>query len=275
MSELFQTFLEYAGESVVSKGFWQILMALGIALLVVVLSEFRRLGLTKEISVTLLRGFIQILAAGAIIGVLLSAPFPAGVPVLLGMVLAAAWISKGRGEGIPGIFGVCVVSIGVGAGLVIAMGLFAGAIESEMRDLIVIGSMVIANAMKMNSLALERFSSDVTENYRKIETALSVGASPTRAIREYVSCGVYAALIPILDSIKSLGIVAIPGLMAGMIISGANPIYAAQYQFVIMLMLFAAGGLTTMASTILISHRVFTEAKQLDRVVLAEMDRGE
>jgi putative ABC transport system permease protein len=63
--------------------------------------------------------------------------------------------------------------------------------------------------------------------------------------------------------------------MVGMIISGANPIYAAQYQFVIMLMLFAAGGLTTMASTILISHRVFTEAKQVDRVVLAEMDRGE
>nr|WP_252490945.1 ABC transporter permease [Natronococcus sp. CG52] len=70
------------------------------------------------------------------------------------------------------------------------------------------------------------------------------------------------------DSIKSPGIVQIPGLMAGMIIAGANPIYAAQYQFVIMLMIFAAGGLTVVVNTILISRRVFTGAKRLDDGVL-------
>ncbi|WP_310732531.1 MULTISPECIES: ABC transporter permease [Halostella] len=71
-----------------------------------------------------------------------------------------------------------------------------------------------------------------------------------------------------LDRIKSLGIVTIPGL----IIAGENPVYAAQYQFAIMLLLFAAGGLTSAASMLLVRRRVFTDAKQLDDAVLDAID---
>ena len=95
-----------------------------------------------------------------------------------------------------------------------------------------------------------------------------MGGTPDQAINQYVSTSVYASIIPILDSIKSLGIVQIPGLMAGMIIAGANPIYAAQYQFVIMLMIFAAAGLTVVVHTGLIGRRVFTDAHQLDERVI-------
>jgi putative ABC transport system permease protein len=72
-----------------------------------------------------------------------------------------------------------------------------------------------------------------------------------------------ASLIPAIDSLRSLGIVWIPGLMAGMLLSGARPVYAAIYQFVVLAMIFAASGLTSLLSTWMIRTRVFTPAEQL------------
>ena len=85
-----------------------------------------------------------------------------------------------------------------------------GAIETTMRDLVVIGSMIISNAMQTNSLALDRFTGEVAANRAEVEAMLSVGATPEQAITKYVSTSVYASLIPTLDAVKSLGIVKIP-----------------------------------------------------------------
>jgi putative ABC transport system permease protein len=68
------------------------------------------------------------------------------------------------------------------------------------------------------------------------------------------------------DSLKSLGWVWIPGIMAGMILAGENPVYASLYQFVIMAMIFASGGLTSMLSTLLLRRSVMTDAEQLRRI---------
>jgi putative ABC transport system permease protein len=72
-----------------------------------------------------------------------------------------------------------------------------------------------------------------------------------------------ASLIPAIDSLRSLGIVWIPGLMAGMLLSGARPVYAAIYQFVVLAMIFAASGLTSLVSTTLIRSHAFSTAEQL------------
>ncbi|MFO8098868.1 MAG: ABC transporter permease, partial [Salinibacter sp.] len=85
-------------------------------------------------------------------------------------------------------------------------------------------------------------------------------------LARHLRTSVQASLIPVVDSLKSLGWVWIPGVMAGMILGGENPVYAALYQFVIMAMIFAAGGLTSMLTSLLMSRRVMTEAEQLRRV---------
>jgi ABC-type iron transport system FetAB permease component len=54
-------------------------------------------------------------------------------------------------------------------------------------------------------------------------------------------CTVYTSLLPRLDMLKSLGLVWIPGVIAGMMVSGASPVYAGLYQFVIVTSLTAHG----------------------------------
>ena len=88
-------------------------------------------------------------------------------------------------------------------------------------------------------------------------------AETRSSVSPYVQASFEASLIPAIYSIRSLGIVWIPGLMAGMLLSGAKPVYAAIYQFVVLAMIFTASGLTALASTVLIRGRVFSPAEQL------------
>ena len=252
-----------AQEPVVLEGLWQVGAATLLAVVVVGLSRWRRLALEAELATAFVRGFVQIVAMGLLVGVLLTVPLVWSTLILLGMVGGATWISKQRGAGLPRVTGISLLAIGVGAGSTIVLMTAAGAIEATVRSLVPIGSLVIANAMKINGLALDRFKEEIRSHRAVIEVGLALGGPPQRVLSAHVRDSVRASLIPVVDSLKSLGWVWIPGVMAGMILGGENPIYAALYQFVIMAMIFAAGGLTSMIGTVLMGRAVITDAEQL------------
>jgi putative ABC transport system permease protein len=179
------------------------------------------------------------------------------------MIVAAGATSARRAKGMPGAFRVSAWAIAFGAGSIIALMTSAGVIDTAITSLVPVGSMLIANAMNTNGLALNRFRSDVLAHAGEIETALALGADARHSVSPYVQAAFEASLIPAIDSMRSLGIVWIPGLMAGMLLSGARPVYAAIYQFVVLAMIFAASGLTSLVSTMLIRGRVFSDAEQL------------
>jgi UDP-glucose/iron transport system permease protein len=234
-----------------------------LALAVMGVARKREIHLERDILVALVRGIVQIVAVGSILVLLLRGPQWTSLFVLSGMITAAAATSARRARGIPGAFEVSFYSIAFGAGLVILLMTGAGAIDTGITSLIPVGSMLIANAMNTNSLALNRFRSDVQAHVGLIETGLALGAGSKQTVAPYVQSSLQASLIPAIDSLRSLGIVWIPGLMTGMLLSGSKPIYAAIYQFVILSMIFAASGLTSLVSTLLIRSHAFSPAEQL------------
>jgi putative ABC transport system permease protein len=250
---------------VLVTGLAQVAAATAIAAVVLGLSYLRELGLERELGGAFARGFVQVVAMGALIGVLFSIPLAASGAVLAAMVGYAAWESRRRGDGVPRAFRVSLTAIGLGSSVVIVTMLAAGAIESTVRNLVPVGGMIIANAMKTNSLALDRFKGEIESNRGEIEALLGIGVPPQAAVAEHVTESVRASLIPVVDAMRTLGLVYIPGMMAGMILGGANPVYAALYQFVIMGMIFAAGGLTSMTTSLLVGRYAFTDAAQLQR----------
>ncbi len=233
------------------------------AMLVVLLARKRGIHLESEALIAMARGIIQIIAVGSILLLLLRAPRWTSGFLLAGMIIAAGGISGRRAKGIPDAFRVSAVSIAFGAGSVIALMTWLGVIDTAITALVPVGSMLIANSMNTNGLALNRFRADVLAHVGEIETALALGAEAKNSVSPYVQASFEASLIPAIDSLRSLGIVWIPGLMAGMLLSGARPVYAAIYQFVVLAMIFAASGLTSLVSTLLIRDRIFTPAQQL------------
>ena len=244
-------------------GMAQALAAATLAFAVVLLARKQKIHLERETAIALVRGLVQIIVVGSVLVLLLQAPRWTGAFLLAAMMGAAGQTSARRAKGLPGAFQVSTWSIACGAGSVIAIMTWLGVINTAITALIPVGSMLIANAMNTNGLALNRFRSDVLAHVGEIETALSLGADPRESVRPYVQASIEASLIPAIDSLRSLGIVWIPGLMAGMLLSGSRPIYAAIYQFVVLAMIFAASGLTSLISTLLIRKHVFTAADQL------------
>lgn len=234
-----------------------------LALAVILLARRRNVHLEGDAAIALLRGLVQIVVVGSVLALLLKAPHWSSVFLLTGMVLAAGSISARRARNIPGALKVSTWAIAVGAGVVTAIMTWAGVIDTAITSLIPVGSMIIANAMNTNGLALNRFRAEVLAHTGEIETALALGATPRTTVSRYVESSIHSSLIPAIDNLRSLGIVWIPGLMTGMLLSGARPLYAAIYQFVVIAMILASSGLTSLLSTTMIQANAFSPAEQL------------
>jgi putative ABC transport system permease protein len=244
-------------------GFAQAAIAAMAAFAVVLLARKRGVHVESEALAAMVRGIVQIIAVGSILLLLLRGPRWTSAFLLAAMILAAGATSARRAKGMPDAFRVSAWAIACGAGSVIVLMTCLGVIDTAITSLVPVGSMLIANAMNTNGLALNRFRSDVLAHIGEVETALALGAEAKNSVALHVQASFEASLIPAIDSLRSLGIVWIPGLMAGMLLSGARPVYAAIYQFVVLAMIFAASGLTSLVSTALIRERIFSPADQL------------
>ena len=97
------------------------------------------------------------------------------------------------------------------------------------REVIPLAGMIFANSMNTVSLSAERFAS---------ECARGTDFAEARRL------SYQAALIPLLNSLLAVGLVALPGMMTGQILSGVSPLIAARYQIVVMCMLTGASGIS-------------------------------
>jgi putative ABC transport system permease protein len=237
-------------------------IAAGASIFVVLLAHRRKIHIEYDLLTALVRGLVQIVAVGSVLVLLLRGPKWTSGIMLAGMMFAAATTSSRRTK-VPGAFRVSLQAISAGAGSVIAVMTLARVIDSAITSVIPVGSMLVANAMNTNSLALNRFKADVQSHVGQIESALALGTVAEQTVMPYVEASFRASLIPAVDSLRSLGIVWIPGLMAGMVLSGAPPLYSAIYQFVVLAMIFAASALTSLISTTLIRKHAFSSAEQL------------
>ena len=243
-------------------GFAQTAIAGVAALAVVLVAPTRKIHLEPEALVAVIRGIIQMVAVGSLLLGLLRGPDWTSIFLLGAMIVAAGATSARRAKGMPHAFLVSLWAIALGAGSVIALMTWLGVIDTATKFLVPVGSMLIANAMNTNGLALNRFRSEVLAHVGEVETALALGGAARDSVAPHVQASFESSLTPAINSLRSLGIVWIPGLMAGMLLFGSRPKYAAIYQFVVLAMIFAVSGLTAPVSTLLIRSRIFSPAEQ-------------
>ncbi len=105
--------------------------------------------------------------------------------------------------------------------------------------LIPIAGMIFANSMNAVSLAAERFESEIELSCYKRARSRSL----------------QAALIPIVNSLFAVGIVSLPGMMTGQILSGVSPIVAVRYQIMVMLMILGSAGISVVIYLLLVRDK--------------------
>ena len=99
----------------------------------------------------------------------------------------------------------------------------------EPQYVIPLAGMVFANSMNTISLVGERFNAELKRGEDYIEARnIAMGA----------------AMIPQVNALLAVGLVALPGMMTGQILSGVDPLTAARYQIMVMCMIFSTAGLS-------------------------------
>jgi putative ABC transport system permease protein len=100
--------------------------------------------------------------------------------------------------------------------------------------------MILGNTMTGVALGLDTLSTRMARERPAIEAMLALGATRRAAFRPFVREAMRSGLIPILNAMSAAGLVSIPGMMTGQILSGVDPIEAVKYQILIMFLI--AGG---------------------------------
>jgi len=164
--------------------------------------------------------------------------------VLVVMVLVSSWIAlrtiKLRRRSLF-VFAVLAIAFGGGLSLLVSTQLVLSLKPFYAAQyMIPLAGMVFANAMNSIGISAERYQSELDSGHNRLQ-ARSVAFS--------------AALIPITNSLFAVGLVSLPGMMTGQILSGIDPLIAARYQIMVMCMLFSSAGLSTACFLYLLGRR--------------------
>ncbi len=122
--------------------------------------------------------------------------------------------------------------------------------------------MVLGNTLNGISVGLSTLLESLTTARPQVETLLALGATRWEAARRPVGQAVHTGMIPIINSMMVVGIVSLPGMMTGQLVSGMAPIEAVKYQIVIMFMVASATALGTVAIVLLGFRRLFNDDHQ-------------
>lgn len=111
-----------------------------------------------------------------------------------------------------------------------------------------LAGMIIGNAMTGVTLGLKTFQEGVAAGRQQIEALLNLGAEPKRILLPFVNTALETALLPTINSMLGMGIIFLPGMMTGQILSGTLPTTAILYQIAIMIAICTSVCLTTFCS---------------------------
>ncbi len=241
-----------------------LLISYGLLVGAVLISYFNQLHVERELVLSSVRATLQLIVVGFLLEAILNIREPFYLfLILLFMCGMSAVISGNRGKQIPHSHWITFAGIGAGSLITFWSLYLAGVIQSEARFVIPLGGMIIGNAMKASSLTLNRLISELGHQRRQIETLLALGANARQASLGAVRQSIRSALIPTVDTMKTVGLVHLPGIMTGYIIAGGSPLIAVKFQLAIIYMIAGATGMTCLMVTLLAYRQCFSPSLQL------------
>ena len=182
----------------------------------------------------LFRMLVQLILIGYVLTYIFSSDSSYLIILILSVMLVAASIialrpiqNKNKNLYLYSFISICIG--GVFTLLMVVLGVLNLNPWYEPRFLIPLAGMIFANSMNAVSISAERFENENERGY---------------SYREARATSYKAALIPIINSLFAVGLVSLPGMMTGQILSGVDPLIAVRYQIMVMLMILGSAGIS-------------------------------
>lgn len=133
-----------------------------------------------------------------------------------------------------------------------------------------ITGMVLGNCLSSNVIGVHDFFYRLHREKTTYQYDLSTGATRTEALFPFYQSAIKRSINPTLAGMATIGLVSLPGMMTGQVLSGTSPMIAIQYQIMIMLAIFSGTVLTVFLALQLTQRWVFKETDMLDTKILKE-----
>lgn len=215
-------------------------------LLIVVLAIMKKakISQTKLLIVASIRMTVQLVLAGLVLTYIIKNPHPIFTGLyLIAMTVFAIHQVLSKNKGLNRNFKIAVSASITGAGLMIVLffvGIIVGMNIFNPQYTIPLGGMIIGNSMTGVTLGIKTFTENLKTQRNKIDSLLNLGVTPKKILLPFVNNALETALLPTLNSMVGMGIISLPGMMTGQILSGTLPTTAILYQIAIMIAICAA-----------------------------------
>ncbi len=256
--------------SIITLSPFDLAMAATLVVVLAGLSMQMRLGVSKVLLIAALRTTVQLLLIGLVLKALFAHVHLMWVVLLATAMLLiagrevmvrqkrrlAGWWGYGVGTGSMFLSTFCIT--------VLALTVIVG-VEPwyQPQYAIPMLGMMLGNTMNGITLGMDRLLQTAWDRRGVIEARLLLGQSWRRAVEDIRHESMRTGMIPIINAMAAAGIVSLPGMMTGQILSGTPPLEAVKYQILIMFMIAAGTGFGTMGAVWLTTRRLFDERHRL------------
>ncbi|HDE5345038.1 TPA: iron export ABC transporter permease subunit FetB [Staphylococcus aureus] len=243
--------------------------ALGLTALLlvipIIISYKEGLHIIKDLIVATLRAVVQLI----ILGFLLHYIFKINdkwllILCVLVIIINASWNTISRASPVMHyVFWISFLAIFIGTALPLAGTIATGAIQFTANEVIPIGGMLANNGLIAINLAYQNLDRAFVQDGTNIESKLSLAATPKLASKGAIRESIRLAIVPTIDSVKTYGLVSIPGMMTGLIIGGVPPLQAIKFQLLVVFIHTTATIMSALIATYLSYGQFFNARHQL------------
>ena len=256
--------------NIISLSPFDLSMAAVLVVVLAVISLILKLGIAKSIVIAAIRTVVQLLLIGLVLKTLFAYVDLLWVALLsiFMLLLAGREVMARQQRRFGGLWG-----YGLGT-----LSMFISSFTLTVYALIVIVGtdpwytpqyaipllgMMLGNTMTGVSLALDKLTTTAWQQRAVIEARLILGQDWRTAIGDITRDSVRVGMIPMINAMAAAGIVSLPGMMTGQILSGTEPMEAVKYQILIMFLITAGTGFSAILATWIGARHLFDDRQRL------------
>ncbi len=239
-------------DEILALTMWQLAAAYVLIIFVFIVLRWRKIPKQKLLVLATLRMSIQLVLIGYILIILFDQQNPWITLIIIAIMQVFSIItilSKFKHDISNALKKVVIITFPIATLVVLFYFLLAVVQVAPWYDaqyFIPIAGMIVGNSLTGVTLALSQMNTQMKEHHIKVEEALILGATIKEATKSLIDRSFQEAIVPTLNTMLGMGIVFLPGMMTGQILSGVSPLTAIRYQIAIMLGILATVSLSVL-----------------------------
>lgn len=253
--------------SIVKLNLFQFSLIYLLLIVILAIMKKSKINKTKLLILASFRMTVQLVLAGLILTYIFKEPHPIFVVLyLLAMIAFSIRRVLSKNKDINRNFKIAITLSLAFSGLFI-LAYFVLVVVGESffnpQYTIPLAGMIIGNSMTGVTLGMKTFTENLKSQRNRIEALLNLGVTPKKILLPFVNNALETALMPTMNNMLGMGIISLPGMMTGQILSGTDPTTAIMYQIAIMIAICTSVCLTVFCALNFGYRTLYNERSQI------------